>query len=76
MAYNSNGLYDDAIRLSENSLQTEPTNQHMLWVGGTAYAEWVKSICATADGGREAAMSSGGHMNDRYPISRLEAVTP
>jgi TolB-like protein/Flp pilus assembly protein TadD len=39
MAYNGNGLFDDAIRLSEKSLQTEPANQHMLWVGGYAYAK-------------------------------------
>ena len=32
-------LYDDAIRLSENSLQTDPSNQHMLWIGGYAYAK-------------------------------------
>src|SRR5258705_3234567 len=28
-----------AIRLSENSLQTDPSNQHMLWIGGYAYAK-------------------------------------
>ena len=38
-AYNSNAMYDDAIRLSENLLQTEPTNQWMLWIGGYAYAK-------------------------------------
>lgn len=36
--YNRNGMYDDAIRLSEDSLQTDPTNQHMLWIRGYAYA--------------------------------------
>ncbi len=39
MAYNRNGLYEDAIRLSETSLQNEPTNQFMLQVGGYAYAK-------------------------------------
>jgi len=39
MVYNANSLYDDAIRLSESSLPTEPFNQHMLWVGGFAYAK-------------------------------------
>ena len=38
-AYNSNAMYDDSIRLSENLLQTEPTNQWMLWIGGYAYAK-------------------------------------
>lgn len=38
IAYNSHGLYDDAIRLSESSLQIEPNNQHMLLIGGYAYA--------------------------------------
>ena len=37
--YNGMDLYDDAIRLSENSLQTDPSNQHMLWIGGYAYAK-------------------------------------
>ena len=36
--YNGNSLYEDAIRLSEDSLQTDPLNQHMLWIGGYAYA--------------------------------------
>ncbi len=39
MAYNGSGLYDDAIRLSENSLQSDPGYQHMLWIGGYAYAK-------------------------------------
>lgn len=38
IVYNGNGLYDDAVRLSENALQTEPANQHMLWIRGYAYA--------------------------------------
>ena len=39
IAYNSNGLYDDAIRLSENVLATDPTNQHSLMSAGYAYAK-------------------------------------
>ena len=39
MAYNRKGLYDEAIRLSEDSLQTNPANQHMLWIRGYAYAK-------------------------------------
>ena len=38
MTYNRNGLYDDAIQLSENALRTTPDNQHMLWVRGYAFA--------------------------------------
>lgn len=38
IVYNGNGLYDDAVRLSEKALQTAPDNQHMLWIRGYAYA--------------------------------------
>jgi tetratricopeptide (TPR) repeat protein len=38
LAYNANGMYAEAIALSEKSLQTDPTSQFMLRVAGDAYA--------------------------------------
>ena len=38
-AYIVNGMYADAIALSEKSLQTDPTSQMMLGVAGYAYAK-------------------------------------
>jgi tetratricopeptide (TPR) repeat protein len=39
LVYNGNAMYEDAIRLSETSLQTNPGSQHMLLIGGYAYAK-------------------------------------
>jgi TolB-like protein/Tfp pilus assembly protein PilF len=38
IAYNSNGMHEDAIRLSESILASEPDNQLMLMNAGYAYA--------------------------------------
>lgn len=38
IAYNANRMYAEAIELSEKALQTDPTNQFMLQIGGYAYA--------------------------------------
>lgn len=38
-AYIVNGMYTEAITLSEDSLQKDPTNQLSLWVAGNAYAK-------------------------------------
>jgi TolB-like protein/Tfp pilus assembly protein PilF len=39
LVYNGNAMYEDAIRLSETSLLTNPESQHMLLIGGYAYAK-------------------------------------
>ena len=36
--YNSKAMYEDTIKLSDPSLQTDPNNQHMLLIRGYAYA--------------------------------------
>ena len=38
LAYNANGMYAEAIALSERDLQTDSTNQYMLRVAGYGYA--------------------------------------
>lgn len=45
-AYNGKAMYGDAIRLSETWLQTDPDNQHMLLVGGYAYAKAGRRVKA------------------------------
>lgn len=37
--YNANGMYDEAIALSEKSLQSYPTNQSFLQIAGLGYAK-------------------------------------
>jgi TolB-like protein/Tfp pilus assembly protein PilF len=37
--YNAKAMYQDTIRLSDASLQTDPNNQHMLLIRGYAYAK-------------------------------------
>ena len=38
-AYNSKGMYEDAISLNEQWLQTDPTNQLALREAGITYAK-------------------------------------
>jgi serine/threonine-protein kinase len=39
LAYNANGMYAEAIALSERVLQTDSTNQFMLRIAGSSYAK-------------------------------------
>ena len=37
--YNGKGMYEEAIKLTDAALQTDPGNQHMLLIRGYAYAK-------------------------------------
>ena len=62
MAYCRKGLYDDAIRLSEDSLKKDPANQQMLRIRGYAYARSGRRREAEEAINRFREISKGGYI--------------
>lgn len=73
-AYNAKGMYDETIKLSDASLQTDPNNQHMLLIRGYAYAKSGRRQEAEQVLGRFREIEKSQYVVHGFPAAILGAV--